>query len=585
MCGIVGIVDSACTLHETVQGLKRLEYRGYDSSGVAFLKGGDIQVCKVVGGPSMLVDPVSRLTGQGVSIGHTRWATHGEPSVANAHPHRSHHVALVHNGIVENAPSIRSFLENKGYAFVSQTDTESLVHLLDWHYTQLASVDAAITAVLKEAKGHFAIACVFDDCPSTIVVARSGTPPLLIGYGNGAIAVSSDPLGLPSAMREISHLPSGTWARIQPSECTVFSMDGHVVDVQRCANTTQYTQAQRQGFDHYMLKEIHEQPDMMRRLLGRSVDTLDTVFQRTQSRHVTLLGCGTSFYAAWVGKYFLEKKYSVSLELASEFHYRRPTMMPGVSLALSQSGETADTLKAMDYASCQGQVLGCIVNVEHSALPRMCSFSVPMQSGPEIGVASTKAFTAQVWALLAMSGMGCDAFGALPDLMDQTIQLADTIRAVAATVQHSHSMLYVGRGVYYPIALEGALKMKELSYVHAEGVAAGELKHGTIALIDDAMPVVVVAPFDGLFTKTLSTLHEISARKGRLIVVTDPLGMQALHDGQLPCTPIVVPAASHDVVHPFLCVIVLQLLAYYTALLRGCSIDQPRNLAKSVTVE
>ena len=587
MCGIVGILGTNACIDHVMSGMQRLEYRGYDSSGMATLIEGGIHIIRAVGDFCELKKIVPAEWGAArVGIGHTRWATHGRPSVDNAHPQSSHRVTLVHNGIIENAADIHSFLKDKGYTFSSQTDTESIVHLLDWHYGQTGSIRQSMISLLKDLKGSFAIACLLKGCVDSLVVARRGTPPLLIGYNQECVAISSDALGLPHSTKEISYMPSGSWAVIndQVGVC-VYDEQGHSLFLKRQENKTLYSACERNAFPHFMLKEIHEQPTIIEHLMANSVPTLDVLQRDEHCRHVTLLGCGTSFYAAWAGKYFLEEKVPVSLELASEFHYRRPPMLSGLSLALSQSGETADTLKAMAYAKEKGQNLACIVNAPHSSLARMSQSVFSMHAGLEIGVASTKSFTAQLWILLAMSGVRVQDCQDLPALLEKTIALSEEIKDVARLLQHSISILYVGRGGYYPIALEGALKMKELSYIHAEGLAAGELKHGTIALIDDTMPVVVVAPHDNLFDKTLSTLYEIDARKGRLIVITDPKGQAQLKGTGMEYQSIMLPDCQHAHLKPFVSVVALQLLAYHTAFLRGCSIDKPRNLAKSVTVE
>lgn len=584
MCGIVGFVGASGGVDAILSGLQRLEYRGYDSSGIAVLTAQkDMRVCRAVGDFSALKKKLPVWHEPCASIGHTRWATHGKPSIENTHPLSSHSVSLVHNGIVENAQDLRSFLEEKRYVFSSQTDTESIVHLLDWYYQQTQSIPKSMHNMMQDLKGSYAIACLFKDRPDILVAARCGTAPLLVGYGKKCMSISSDPLGLPESITDISEIPSGTWAIIgEDSIVCCGNAKGDAVVLKKKKNPAQYTACQRDGFAHFMLKEIYEQPAVIERLMSYPASS----FNPKRYEHATLLGCGTSFYAAWAGKYFLEKKMSVSLELASEFHYRRPAMLPGMVLALSQSGETADTLKAMDYAKTQGRHLACVTNSAHSTLARMSDSVFFMHAGTEVGVASTKSFTAQLWILLSMSGLDLvDICHDLPLLIKKTIDLSDQIRDMALSIQHSASILYVGRGVYYPIALEGALKMKELSYIHAEGMAAGELKHGSIALIDENRPVVVVAPYDDRFNKTLSTLYEIDARKGRLIVMTDSKGAGILQGTGISYRSIVLPTSKHVCVPPFLSVVALQLLAYYTALLRGCAIDKPRNLAKSVTVE
>lgn len=583
MCGIIGIVGHNPVAERMLDSLERLEYRGYDSSGIAVFQEDLLVRYRVVGTLANLrqrlksVPPLNGFTG----IGHTRWATHGAPHESNAHPHFSHRIAVVHNGIIENFSVLKKMLLAKGYEFESETDSEVIAHLLDESYGRLKDIRKVFLEVLPQLRGSFAIACLIKDHPQCLVVARRGTPPLVVGKGQKETAVSSDALGLMGITKECAYLKDDTWALLEPESITAYDFAGQTYELQYHSNPFNEFTLDRGQYPHYMLKEIHEQPLVIKSLVNRALPNMRILTGKDVS-HVTILGCGTSFYAGWVGKYFLESHYPVTLELASEFHYRRPRMIPGVTIALSQSGETADTLKAVEYAKSQGQEIISILNVPHSAIGRLSDHVIDTQAGLEVGVASTKSFVAQVWVMLALAGFnrGKD----LPPLMEETLLLIPTIQAVAMKLASAQSLLYLGRGASYPMALEGALKMKELSYIHAEGMPAGELKHGSIALIDRSMPVVALAPYDDIFEKTVSNLHEIAAREGVMTILTDQegshrLGLSSVSD------VLVLPSSPYPEYTPLLYALVLQLLAYYTALYKGCSIDKPRNLAKSVTVE
>lgn len=582
MCGIVGLIQEKSIIDPLLKALERLEYRGYDSAGLAIFEEKDLLRYRSVGSLAVLKQMLPPLLGT-VGIGHTRWATHGAPHESNAHPHCSGPIALVHNGIVENFAFLKKKLLMEGFEFESETDTEVIAHLLHFHYCQDYDPLRAFSTVLSQLDGNFALACLIQGHENKIFIARKGSTPLIIGYGKQGHVVSSDALGCIGLADQISSLESETWAVLTLNEVKSYDFQGKSFVLSRQLNPCLAFAIDRGSFNHYMLKEIHEQASVVQRLLPQSFPSLRTM-AGTASPSITLLGCGTSFYAGWVSKYYLEKDYSVTLELASEFHYRKPTMLPGLTLALSQSGETADTLKAAAYAKSQHQVLASIVNTNHSSLARVSDWVLEMQAGPEVGVASTKSFVAQLWVLMQLAGLPTEQALDLPGLMEQTLLLMPDIQGLARSFMHTSNLLYLGRGPSYPLALEGALKMKELSYIHAEGMAAGELKHGPIALIDKSFPVILLAPYDGVFEKTLSTLHEISARDGNVVVLTDEQG--ACHMGLSAVREVLIlPFTPYEKLHPFLYVLVLQLLAYYTALYRGCPIDKPRNLAKSVTVE
>ena len=581
MCGIVGMIHKTGMVPLLLESLKRLEYRGYDSSGIALFHQDELVRYRALGPLADLEQVVPNIHAT-TGIGHTRWATHGAPSVRNAHPHFSNRIGVVHNGIIENFSGLKAQLQEQGYVFSSDTDTEVIAHLIDSLYVDRGDALGAFCGAIAQLEGNFSIACMISGWADRILVARRGTPPLLLGKGPLGHSISSDALGLVDVADHIVYLEPDTYAVVGLDGVQVYNWSGHPVDVLWMVQPLQSRGCDQGAYPHFMRKEIDEQADVLGLLLTRRMPSLADIAPNQD--HVSLLGCGTSFYAAWVGKYILEKEYRITLELASEFSYRLPKMTPGFTLALSQSGETADTLKAVSYAQSQGQKIVALVNAPHSSLARCADYVLDMQAGPEIGVASTKAFTAQLWLLFALAGVDATRARDLPDRMRQTLALAPEIERLANILGAASSILYMGRGVSYPIALEGALKMKELSYIHAEGLAAGELKHGSLALVDENMPIVFLAPADGVFQKSLGNIHEIIARKGRIFVITDAIGAASMPEEGI-SEILVLPDAPEEIFNPFLQTIVLQLLAYYTALCRGCSIDKPRNLAKSVTVE
>jgi glucosamine--fructose-6-phosphate aminotransferase (isomerizing) len=582
MCGIIGLVGDIPVTRHLLEALTRLEYRGYDSSGIALFEQGVMVRYRTKGTLHELKKKVPLSLSSTIGIGHTRWATHGVPDESNAHPHFSQNIALVHNGILEGYSTFKKHLLSKGYEFESETDTEVLTHLFDEAYNQAeGDLKSAVLRVLPQLKGNFAIAFLIKDRPDLMVVARHGSCPLVIGYGENQHSVSSDALGLVGIHSKLSYLEQDHWAILEKDRVQVFDFQGSSKTLEQKENPFVSFSTDRGAFEHFMLKEMHEQPRILQHLGQQCWKSLPELLGQSP-KSVTILGCGTSYYAGWVAKYSLEKYLNVpvTLELASEFHLRRPVMTEGVTLILSQSGETADTLIAAEVAKSKGQILVSLVNVPYSSIARLSDIVLDTQAGPEIGVASTKSFVAQLWILNALAG-------AIPppnlsQLMEQIFLLVPRIQAISKELALCQSMLYLGRGSSYPLALEGALKMKELAYIHAEGLALGELKHGSIALIDEHLPVIALAPQGPLFEKTLANLHEIMAREGWLIVITDSptqtLGLSSLRE-------VLTLPVSCEIAQPFLMTLVLQLLAYYTAYYRGCTIDKPRNLAKSVTVE
>ncbi len=582
MCGIVGMIHTESVMAALVPALRRLEYRGYDSAGIALLNENQLTRHRVLGVLDQLTGDIPQDWDAKTGMGHTRWATHGEPSVRNAHPHFSHRVAIVHNGIVDNFQTLKQDLLQQGYAFESDTDTEVIAHLVDSHLEQGRDPMDAFSVAIQQLEGNFALACMISHWQDALLVARRGTPPLLVGKGTMGYSIGSDALGLVDVSDQVAYFSGDSWGIITQNSAKVYNFSGKEQTLNWQKQMVHHHSCHQGDYAHFMRKEIDEQPDVMARLLSQPTPALAQLYSNV--KHVSLLGCGTSFYAAWIGKYLLEQHYGVTLELASEFSYRHAVMSPGVTLALSQSGETADTLKAVAYAKHQGQKLISVVNAPYSSLARCSDHVLDMQAGPEIGVASTKAFTAQLWLLFALAGITPDRAQHLPQRMQQALQLAPDIRRWAKDLADASNMLYLGRGISYPVALEGALKMKELSYIHAEGLAAGELKHGSLALVDSTIPIIFLAPHDGIFDKTLGNIHEIIARKGRLYVITDRAGAEKMPAvGVMEC--LILPDAPDPIFNPFIQTMALQLLAYYTALARGCSIDKPRNLAKSVTVE
>ncbi|WLD58233.1 glutamine--fructose-6-phosphate transaminase (isomerizing) [Salinispirillum sp. LH 10-3-1] len=606
MCGIVGAVAQRDVVDILVEGLRRLEYRGYDSAGVAVMQaGGELRQTKRLGKVSELAAALSTqpLPG-GTGIAHTRWATHGEPSEVNAHPHTSGSVAVVHNGIIENHQTLRNGLKSKGYQFVSQTDTEVIAHLIADLRSQHGSLVEAVQAARKLLEGAYGTAVMDTNEPETIVVARSGAP-LVIGYGIGEHFVASDQLALLPVTRRFQYLEEGDVAEVKRTSVRIFDLNDERVEREIVESTVNHDAGDKAGYRHFMLKEIHEQPDSLRATLegrinaGRvvaeafgagSIDILRDI------QAVQIIACGTSYHAGMVARYWFEEIAGIpcQVEIASEFRYRKSVVLPNSLLVtISQSGETADTLAALRLAKDLGYAASLtICNAPGSSLVRESDLAYMMRAGVEIGVASTKAFTVQLTGLLLLTMSIAQEQGKhvkplvelmakLPTLVEQALQLSSSIEELAEDFAHKHHALFLGRGTQYPIAMEGALKLKEISYIHAEAYAAGELKHGPLALIDEDMPVIVVAPNNDLLEKLKSNMEEVRARGGQLYVFADENANMEPEPGIQVITMQTVP----DLLAPVVYTIPLQLLSYYVALIKGTDVDQPRNLAKSVTVE
>lgn len=608
MCGIVGIISNRQVTPLLIDGLKRLEYRGYDSAGVATLVDGKIERRRAKGKIVNLEKKIAEnpLTGT-IGIGHTRWATHGVPNEANAHPHATKHVAVVHNGIIENYRELRDELKELGHVFESETDTEVVVHLISQKIEEGLSAEEAVKQSLKRLKGAFALAIVFAGRNDIIIGARKGSP-LAVGFGEGEMFLGSDALALAPLTQKIMYLEDGDWVVLTHSSATVYDENGDEVKRPVVQSAASGAMIGKGGYRHFMLKEIYEQPqvigDTLNTMINQDMDTItlpNVPFDLKEMTRLTIVACGTSYYAGLVGKYWIESiaRVPVDIDVASEFRYRRPVMEKGgVALFISQSGETADTLAALRYCKEQGQKIVSIVNVPTSTMSRESDCVLKTLAGPEIGVASTKAFTTQLTLLACFAIALGRAKGALSrseesrlsralvEVPSRAAEVLNNDQAIEKIAQNlmvpAHDVLYLGRGSSYPIALEGALKLKEISYIHAEGYAAGEMKHGPIALIDEGVPVVVVAPTDELFDKTISNMQEVLARGGKVVFFGDKDGVGTVKDRS--AAAIVLPTVD-PFVAPILYAIPVQLLAYHTAVAKGTDVDQPRNLAKSVTVE
>jgi len=600
MCGIVGYVGPREAAPVLVDGLSRLEYRGYDSAGLAVLNGRGVETRKLAGRIDGLRELLVREPVHGsCGIGHTRWATHGAPTQRNAHPHAdcAGSLALVHNGIIENADLLRAQLERAGHRFATETDTETLAHL----------IEERVLAALALVEGTYGVAVIAEDHPGTIVVARRGSP-VLLGIGNREYLVASDASAVLPYTRSVVYLRDGDVAVVTAEGYRVLDEQQRVQ--RRSLNDIEWEldSLSLGEHSHFMLKEIHEQPETVRSTLrGRLLDEAGgarlnglnlTAARCARIRRIEIVACGTSWHAGLVGRHIIEELAAipVAVEYASEYRYRRPLRAPGtLTVAISQSGETADTLEALRAAKAAGSTVIGIVNVVGSTIARESDGGIYLHAGPEVGVASTKAFTSQLAALLLLGlylgrhrGLRSDQgralveqLRALPELIERTLALESEVRALAECYADARNALYLGRGVNFPVALEGALKLKEISYIHAEGYPAAEMKHGPIALIDENMPVVCVAPTDHVYHKVVSNMQEVRARGGRIVAITSEgnggLGRLVDHELRVPVCP---PLLS-----PVLTVVPLQLLAYHIAVLRGCDVDRPRNLAKSVTVE
>ena len=607
MCGIIGIIAKTPVACELIEGLRRLEYRGYDSAGIATLIDGRIERRRAEGKLANLMARLEKDPVRGtIGIGHTRWATHGQPTEGNAHPIATDRVAVVHNGIIENFQALKRELVGLGHTFHTQTDTEAVAILATHYLTQGSSPAQAVARTLERLEGAFALVFLFAGEHDLLICARRGSP-LAIGYGDGEMYIGSDALALAPLTRRICYLEEGDWAEITATGATVHDASGKVVEREIRQTATSGALIGKGNFPHFMLKEIYEQPavmgDTLHALLNprNQVVTLpDMPFDATRLGRVTIVACGTSYHAGLVAKYWFERiaRLPVDCDIASEFRYRDLDMQPGgLAIFISQSGETADTLAALRFARQQKQHILVVVNVPESSMAREADVVLRTKAGPEIGVASTKAFTTQLVVLASLviglaaarGAIGrtreqalCQALTEVPSRANDVLVHDQALAKLAEEVAQARDVLYLGRGTGYPIALEGALKLKEISYIHAEGYAAGEMKHGPIALIDEHVPVIVIAPSDDLFDKTASNMQEVIARGGRVIFLSDAAGVKRL--GRMAAATIELPAVD-PFVAPILYTIPVQLLAYHTAVLKGTDVDQPRNLAKSVTVE
>ncbi|MDB5585067.1 MAG: glmS [Devosia sp.] len=608
MCGIVGIVGSAPVAPRLVDALKRLEYRGYDSAGVATLEDGAITRRRAEGKLGNLAQKLSfePLDGN-VGIGHTRWATHGAPTEANAHPHATDRVAVVHNGIIENFRELLADLAKDGYLPKTQTDTESVALWVSRELANGADPELAVARTLKQLKGAFALAFLFKGEEGMLIAARSGAP-LAIGYGTTEMYLGSDAMALAPFTSRLTYLEDGDWAVITPHGVTIRDGKDAIVQREQLVSQTSALMVDKGNYRHFMAKEIYEQPETISHTLSHYVDMgAERVairemmpFNFADLTRLTISACGTAYFAGAVAKYWFERyaRLPVDIDVASEFRYREPPLEKGgLSLFISQSGETADTLAALRYCASQGQHIASLVNTQESTIARESSVVFPILCGPEIGVASTKALTAQLTALASLAIAAGRARGvlsaeqeaehvraltSLPAAVSAALAGEAQIVDIAKRLSRAKDVLYLGRGPMFPIAMEGALKLKEISYIHAEGYAAGELKHGPIALVDEDMPVIVVAPSDELVDKTMSNMQEVAARGGKIILITDAEGAKTVGEGVADI--ILIPRVS-SFVAPILATIPVQLLAYHTAVFMGTDVDQPRNLAKSVTVE
>jgi glucosamine--fructose-6-phosphate aminotransferase (isomerizing) len=608
MCGIIGIIGQEPAAPQLIDALKRLEYRGYDSAGVATLENGKLTRRRAEGKLKNLESRLAREPLRGpIGIGHTRWATHGRPTENNAHPHATEKLAVVHNGIIENFSELRRELEQDGAKFATETDTEVIAHLVTAEMNKGASPVDAVKTALPRLRGAFALAFLFAGEDNLLVGARKGSP-LAIGFGDDAMYVGSDAIALAPFTDQVSYLEDGDWVIVTRGGAEIHDSEGNIAQRAVLKSQASVLLIDKGNHRHFMAKEIHEQPEVVGHTLAHYLDMaaervnlpIDLPFDFRALSRVSIAACGTAYYAGMVARYWFEQfaHLPVDVDIASEFRYRHVPLTPGdLAIFVSQSGETADTLASLRYARAHKLHVLSVVNVPSSSIARESDVLVPTLAGPEIGVASTKAFTCQLAALACLAiaaGRARDvltekdektlahALIEMPRHLNDALALEPQIEQLARDLAKSRDVLYLGRGTNFPIALEGALKLKEISYIHAEGYAAGELKHGPIALIDENMPVIVIAPHDRVFDKTISNMQEVAARGGRLILMTDAEGTRAT-EGQ-PAMTLTLPTVNAAVA-PLVYAVPVQLLAYHTAVCMGTDVDQPRNLAKSVTVE
>ncbi len=607
MCGIVGISGTSAVAQRLYDGLKRLEYRGYDSAGICTIHDGDLDRRRAEGKLDNLKRELAAAPLAGdVGIAHTRWATHGAPTVGNAHPHIAGSVALVHNGIIENFKPLRDELIADGRTFLSETDSEVVAHLVEREIERGSSPEEAVAAVLPRLHGAFAIAFLFRDQPDLIIGARMGAP-LTVGYGTGENYLGSDALALAPWTQRIAYLKEGDWAVVRRDSIAIFDRENQPVERAVVASGATAQPIEKGNYAHYMQKEIFEQPVVVADTLKSYLRTFEGEIALPVANadlaaidRLTIVACGTSFYAGLIAKYWFEQfaRVPVDVDVASEFRYRQPVLeQGGLALFISQSGETADTLAALHHARAEGQTIAVVVNVPTSSMAREADWLLPTHAGPEIGVASTKAFACQLAVLAALAAALARAKGRIsaaeerdivehlqeaPEAINHALGHDDDIAAMAHLIAPARDVLYLGRGPDYPMAMEGALKLKEISYIHAEGYAAGEMKHGPIALIDDSVPVIVIAPSGPLFEKTVSNMQEVRARGGKIVLISDARGIAAAGEG---CMATIEMPEVHPLIAPLVYAVPVQLLAYHVAVIKGTDVDQPRNLAKSVTVE
>jgi glutamine---fructose-6-phosphate transaminase (isomerizing) len=607
MCGIIGIVSSNPVALPLVEGLKRLEYRGYDSAGIATVTAGGLDCRRAKGKLTALEAELAAHPLAGIiGIGHTRWATHGAPTVTNAHPHKTDKVAVVHNGIIENFKELRTELEKEGVVFASQTDTEVVPHLLTLYLAQGHTPQEAVKLLIARLEGAFALGIIFADYDNLLIAVKQGSP-LAIGYGDGEMYLGSDAFALAPLTNKLSYLEEGDWAELTAGSVVIYDKNNMPVTREIRVNTLSSAAIGKGNYQHYMMKEIMEQPTVIGEALyayynpvTEEISLPELPFDMKSVPKVTIIACGTSYYAGLVAKYWLESiaEIPVEIDIASEFRYRDVRLPEdGLVLCISQSGETADTLAALHYARTKKQHIMSIVNVAESSMALASDAFLVTHAGPEIGVASTKAFTTQLVTLACLvlhmaalrnvisveqSKKYLQSLIEVPGRVAHIVADDSHIRKLAREVANAKDVLYIGRGTSYAVAMEGALKLKELSYLHAEGLAAGELKHGSIALIDESVPVIVIAPSDRLFEKTASNVQEIAARGAKVIAISDKKGAEKL--ASVTSSVIELPEVD-GFAAPILYVVPVQLLAYHVASYKGTDIDQPRNLAKSVTVE
>lgn len=607
MCGIIGIVGKNNIVPDLVEGLKRLEYRGYDSAGVATLVDGEIHRCRSLG---KIVELEGKLRASGLSghigIGHTRWATHGAPNTENAHPHATDKVVVVHNGIIENFAELKKELTAAGHHFSSDTDTEVIPHIITRYLEQGDTPQEAVKNAIAKLKGAYALGILFSGYDDLLIAARQGSP-LAIGYGDGEMLIGSDAVALGPFTSHISYLEEGDIAHVTAEDATIYDAKGNEVVRKVVQASSANITIGKENYRHFMQKEIFEQPGVIGSTLRAyynpalgKVELPAFPFELENIERLSVVACGTSFYAGMVAKYWCEEiaRIPMDIDIASEFRYRNVVFSNDtVGLFISQSGETADTLAAMRHSKKNGQPAIAVVNVTQSTMAREASIVLPIYSGPEIGVASTKAFTTQLVTLACLilaiarakgrisneeETRYVHALSEIPGKIAEILAQDEHIQHIAQELAEARDIVYIGRGVHYPIALEGALKLKEISYIHAEAAAAGELKHGSIALVDEHVPVVAIAPSGALFEKSASNIREVAARGGKIILLSDNKGLEALKD--VVHRSIILPEAE-ELTQPMLYSVPVQLLAYHVAVTKGTDVDQPRNLAKSVTVE